>query len=91
MNGWPTWGLSSEYNQNIIDHSKKEYVNLNDNTQHTNNIEGAWRILKSAVKGNYLCVLPKHLQLYIDEFVFRFNMKHETGNTKFNHLINIQE
>lgn len=80
-------GLNELYLHNIIDHSKKEYVNLNDSTQHTNNMEGAWKILKGSIKGNYGCIKTKYLQLYVDEWVFRFNTKHESEGDKFNYLI----
>lgn len=84
---WIAYKGLKGYNHNIIDHSKKEYVNLDDATQYTNNIEGAWRILKCAIKGNYNCVSPKHLQLYVDEWCYRFNTKNDTSNFRFNHLI----
>jgi len=80
-------GLNGLYLHNVIDHSKKEYVNLDDATMHTNNVEGSWRLLKRAIKGNYNCVSPKHLQLYVDEWVYRFNLKHDTVSFRFNNLL----
>lgn len=79
--------LGNHYHHRIIDHSKKEYVNLDDNTIHTNNIEGSWNILKKSVRGMYNHVSKKHLQKYVDEFVFRYNMKSESELTKFSHLM----
>lgn len=80
-------GLKSLYNHNIIDHSKKEYVNLDDNTKHTNNIEGLWKILKASIKGMHNCVSPKHLQIYVDEWVCKMNYKYESQNFRFDWII----
>jgi transposase-like protein len=80
-------GLSKFYNHKIIDHSKKEYVSLQDNTVHTNNIEGSWKILKNSVSGMYNHVSRKHLQKYVDEFVYRYNLRGTSDNDKFKHLL----
>lgn len=80
-------GIGVKYDHRIIDHSKKEYVNLNDNTIHTNSIEGSWKILKGAVSGTYNHVSRKHLQKYVDEFIFRYNLRNSDDGKKFNHLI----
>lgn len=80
-------GLNKYYDHKIIDHSKKEYVSLQDNTVHTNNIEGSWNILKKSVSGMYNHVSRKHLQKYVDEFVFRFNTRKHTTENRFNLLL----
>ncbi|HFK5527160.1 TPA: IS1595 family transposase [Elizabethkingia anophelis] len=80
-------GLGKDYDHRIIDHSKKEYVNLQDNTIHTNNIEGSWNILKRSVSGMYNHVSKKHLQKYVDEFVYRFNLRKVSDQEKFRYLL----
>lgn len=85
---WAYRGLHRHYDHRIIDHSKKEYVSLQDNTIHTNNIEGSWNILKRSVSGMYNHVSKKHLQKYVDEFVYRYNLREVTDYKKFEHLLN---
>ncbi len=80
-------GLNKYYDHKIIDHSKKEYVSLQDSNIHTNNIEGSWNILKKSVSGMYNHVSRKHLQKYVDEFVYRFNLRKTPDNEKFKHLL----
>lgn len=84
---WAYKGLDKYYNHNVIDHSKKEYVSLQDNSIHTNNIEGSWNILKRSVSGMYNHVSKKHLQKYVDEFVYRFNLRKVSDQEKFRYLL----
>lgn len=84
---WAYNGLSKYYEHKIIDHSKKEYVSLQDNSIHTNNIEGSWNILKKSVSGMYNHVSKKHLQRYVDEFVYRFNLRKVADQEKFRYLL----
>lgn len=53
-----------------INHSKGQYV---DGVVHTNTIEGFWSQFKRSVHGTYHSVSRKHLQLYLDEFSFRYS------------------
>lgn len=80
-------GLDKYYDHRIIDHSKKEYVSLQDSSIHTNNIEGSWNILKKSVSGMYNYVSRKHLQKYVDEFVYRFNLRKVSDQEKFRYLL----
>ncbi len=84
---WAYKGLDKYYHHNIIDHSKKEYVSLQDSPIHTNNIEGSWNILKRSVSGMYNHVSKKHLQKYVDEFVYRFNLRKVKDQEKFRYLL----
>ncbi len=84
---WAYKGLERHYNHNVIDHSKKEYVSLQDNNIHTNNIEGSWKIFKNSVNGMYNHVSKKHLQKYVDEFVYRFNLRGISDRDKFRCLL----
>ncbi|MBK9983716.1 MAG: transposase [Saprospiraceae bacterium] len=50
---------------------------------HTNNIEGFWATMKRSIYGVYQSVSPKHLNLYFNEFGYRYNNRTETGVEKF--------
>ncbi len=58
------------YEHDWVSHSNKVYVSGN---VHTNTIDGFWTHLKRGVSGVYRGVSPKHLQSYLDEYVFRYN------------------
>lgn len=80
-------GLEKYYNHKVIDHSKKEYVSLQDSTIHTNTVEGSWNLLKRSVSGMYNHVSRKHLQKYVDEFVYRYNLRQYSEEEKFRYLL----
>lgn len=84
---WSAYQGLSDYNHYIIDHSKKEYVSRANRLIHTNNIEGAWTHLKKSLSGIYNWVSRKHLQKYVDEFVYRFNLREQTNQEKFRYLL----
>lgn len=60
------------YSHTTVNHSKLEYVR---GTAHTNTIEGFWSQLKRSLDGTYHAVSPKYLQSYVNEFVFRYNLR----------------
>lgn len=62
-----------------INHSK-EYSN---NGIHTNSIEGFWAILKRGIMGQFHWVSKKHLDLYIDEFCYRYNARNSSSSVVF--------
>ena len=55
-----------------IKHSVKEYV---DGEAHINGMESFWSLLKRGYYGTYYRMSPEHLQLYVDEFVGRHNIR----------------
>ncbi len=57
----------------IVRHSSGEYVR---GIVHTNTIEGFWSLLKRGIIGTYHNVSKKYLPLYLNEFTFRFNNRH---------------
>ena len=59
-----------DYDHDVVKHRIKEYVRGN---VHTNTIEGFWSQLKRSIHGTYHSVSPQHLQLYVDEFAYRYN------------------
>ena len=58
------------YYHDSVNHSVGEYGR---GIVHTNTIEGFWSQLKRSVDGTYHCVSAKYLQLYLNEFVYRYN------------------
>ena len=75
--------LVNYYDHKIVDHSKKQYVHLDDPTIHTNSIEGFWGIFKRGYNGIYNWMSKKHLQKYVDEFVFRYNTRKLIDSERF--------
>jgi transposase-like protein len=72
------------YDHSFVKHNAGEYVN---GLAHTNTIEGFWSLLKRGIFGIYHSASKKHLQMYVDEFVFRYNTRHNGENTRFNLLL----
>ena len=58
------------YKHSRVHHAEKVYVS---GDVHTNTLEGFWSHLKRGVSGVYRGVSSKHLQAYLDEYVFRYN------------------
>ena len=55
----------------VINHARW-YVN---GSLHTNTIEGFWALLKRGMFGQFHSVSPRHLQEYVDEFCYRYNLR----------------
>lgn len=62
--------LGSQFDHLSVNHSAKEYV---DGMAHTNSIESVWAVLKRGFYGVYHSFSVKHLQRYVDEFMYRLN------------------
>jgi transposase len=60
------------YDHQRINHSAKVYV-MGD--IHTNTIEGFWSLLKRGIGGVYHQVSAKYLQMYCDEYAYRYNRR----------------
>lgn len=76
--------LNIYYDHHIVNHGRREYVKEN---AHTNTIENFWGNLKRGIIGVYRVVSKKHLQLYVDEFVFRHNTRKLEPKDRFMHLV----
>jgi hypothetical protein len=63
----------------VVRHGQKEYVNKQDNTLHTNTIEGFFSIFKRGMKGVYQHCAHNHLHRYLAEFDFRYNNRKALG------------
>ncbi len=77
-------GVSKIYDHSIVKHNQSQYVN---GRIHTNTIEGFWSLLKRGIYGIYHATSRKHLQMYVDEFVFRYNTRKHTTENRFNLLL----
>jgi len=81
-------GLDRIYNHSIVKHGEGEYVKGN---AHTNTIEGFWSLLKRGIVGIYHFTSKKHLQSYVDEFVFRYNTRKCGESSRMNVLFSNME
>lgn len=64
-----------------VDHGKGQYSYGNVTT---NRIEASWSHLKRIVIGTYRHITKKHLQKYVNEFVFRYNLRDIDNSDRFN-------
>lgn len=76
--------LERIFTHSFVKHNQGEYVN---GRIHTNTIEGFWSLLKRGIFGIYHFTSKKHLQKYVDEFVFRYNTRGNTECSRFNILL----
>ena len=76
--------VSKIYSHYSVDHGKKQYV---DGNVYTNTLEGFWSIFKRGIIGIYHHLSRKHLQLYVNEFVFRYNTRKISDSSRFNLLL----
>lgn len=76
--------IKEMFDHYVIKHSNDEFVR---GKIYTNTIEGFWSLLKRGFLGTYHFVSKKHLQVYVDEFVFRYNTKNMNEYNRFVHLL----
>ena len=66
-------GLSKAgFEHETVNHGAGQYV---DGDCHVNGIEGFWARLKLSIRGTHVHVSRKHLQTYVKEFEYRYNMR----------------
>ena len=71
------------YRHRRIRHAERVYVS---GDIHTNTIEGFWSLVKRGINGVYHAVSAKHLQGYLNEYVWRYNRRDE-GRAMFEALL----
>ncbi len=54
---------------------------------HTNTIEGFWALLKRGMFGQFHSVSRRHLQRYVDEFCYRYNLRGIESDNVFDYTI----
>ena len=62
------------YQHRRIHHKAKVYVS---GDVHTQTIEGFWALVKSGLRGSHHAVSAKYLQGYLNEYVWRYNHRHD--------------
>ncbi len=62
------------YAHGVVNKSKKQYA---QDDVHTNTVEAFWNLFKGAYKGTYIYISPKYLPLYLGEFQYRWNLRHD--------------
>lgn len=77
-------GMEKVFPHRVIKHDKW-YV---DGDIHTNTIEGFWALLKRGMFGSFHSVSRKHLQRYVDEFCYRYNLRDHDPLYAFNLTLN---
>lgn len=76
--------LGRTFKHGIVRHSSGEYVN---GAVHTNSIEGFWSLLKRQIIGIHHFVSPKHLNRYVGEVTWRFNLRDIGEGARVNALL----
>lgn len=96
--GWEYGTLKNNYTQMSVDHGKGFYGTTIVDTDtgeitevNTNSIENAWTHLKRMVVGTYYKMSKRHIQSYVDEFVFRFNTRNHSISQRFNLMLQNME
>lgn len=96
--GWGYGDIEDDYTQMSVDHGKGFYGTTIIDYEtgevikvNTNSIENAWTHLKRMIMGTYYRLSKKHMQSYVDEFVFRFNTRKDTIAQRFNLLLQNME
>ena len=73
------WGVPRRHL--VVRHGEGEYRNKYTGAT-TNRIESFWAIIKRSYKGTYHWWSEKHLQRYVNEFVWRFNNRERDAEDK---------
>lgn len=78
------YGIDKIYEHFSVKHKENQFVN---GKVYTNTIENFWGLLKRGILGIYHNLSKKHLQKYINEFVFRYNYREVKDFEKFDILL----
>lgn len=92
------YALQGPYTHYRVPHGQKIFVR---GMAHTNGIENFWSLLQRGIIGVYHYTSTQHLQAYLSEYAFRFNLRNVSddakhlrlltnteGRLKYKHLIN---
>lgn len=77
--------IKTLYPHGTVCHGKGEYVKNSD--IHSNGAESFWALLKRGHYGIYHSMSKKHLQLYVNEFCYRFNNRTAKIADVFNGMV----
>ena len=73
------------YTHAVVNHGAEEYVS---DDVFTNSIEGFWSHFRRMITGCYHDVSDEHLQVYIDEAVYRWNTRKASESERFTYMFN---
>jgi hypothetical protein len=76
--------LSRTYEHQVVQHGAGQYRTGNC---HTNGIEGFWSLLKRQIVGIHHFVTAKHLDAYVGEVTWRFNLRNMREGERVNHFL----
>jgi len=76
--------LGQEYDHQRVNHSKGEYVR---GTAHTNGIESVWALFRRQIIGTHHFLSAKHLNRYLGEMTWRFNLREMGEGDRVNALL----
>lgn len=76
--------LGRTFDHGVVRHGAGEYVAAG---HHTNSIEGYWSLLKRQIVGIHHYVTPKHLNRYVSENAWRFNLREIGEGERVNALL----
>lgn len=77
--------IGSLYPHASVSHGRGEYVR--DGVIHSNTMESFWALFKRGYYGTYHQMSKKHMQRYVNEFVFRFNAREQERSTTFDSMV----
>lgn len=78
-------GLGDAYNHHRVNHSKGEYVR--HYILHTNGIESVWALFKRQINGTHHWLSRKHINAYLGEMTWRFNLREMGEGDRVNALL----
>jgi transposase len=76
--------IARGYDRHSVDHHKGEYVR---GDVHINSVESFWAHVKRSVKGTHKVISKKHLQKYLDGFVWHYNARTYSDSERFSALL----
>lgn len=79
-------GLQGTYNHHTVNHSAGEYVK--HFFAHTNGIESVWALFKRQIIGTHHWLSPKHLEKYLGEMTWRYNLREMGEGERVTALLN---
>lgn len=72
------------YKHDSVNHGREQWKK---GDTHTNTIEGFWSHFKCSMRGTHRSISRQHMQKYLGEFEFRFNLRRDTSSAMFDRLI----
>ncbi len=72
------------YKHDTVNHGREQWVK---GKTHTNTIEGFWSHFKCSMRGTHHSISRQHMQKYLVEFEFRFNLRGQAPGVLFDGLI----